>query len=84
MNTSSQSSIHSPRQHGGTVPERLLTPTAASKAKRHTPEGSSVDDMAKVGEMGDAKLKRRTVSSIDINRLAQESGFQGLVLFCIT
>ena len=58
------------------MPERLLTPTAASKAKRHTPEGSSVDDMAKVGEMGDAKLKRRTVSSIDINRLAQESGLK--------
>ena len=30
-----------------------------------------MDDSAKVNEMGDGKLKRRTVSSVDINRLAQ-------------
>ena len=30
-----------------------------------------MDDSSKVNEMGDGKLKRRTVSSVDINRLAQ-------------
>merc|ERR1712106_327471 len=72
LNTSTHSSLNSPRGQY-IVPERLLTPTASSKAKRHTPEGSAAttDDVGKVSEMGDGKLKRRTVSSMDINRLAQ-------------
>merc|ERR1712130_331109 len=48
-----------------TVSDRLLTPTAASRAKRYTPEGE-----ASPSENGDAKLRRRTVSTEHINRLA--------------
>ena len=58
LNTSTHSSLNSPRGQY-IVPERLLTPTASSKAKRHTPEGSAAttDDVGKVSEMGDGKLK---------------------------
>merc|ERR1712106_733207 len=36
-----------------------------------THRAATTDDVGKVSEMGDGKLKRRTVSSMDINRLAQ-------------
>ena len=49
-----------------TVSERLLTPTAASRAKRYTPEGEAAPS-----ENGDSKgMRRRTVSTEHINRLA--------------
>ena len=66
----------SPRDKTFNVPERLLTPTAASKAKfnRTTPDGNA-DDSNVPNERGDfsadGKLKRRTVSSLDLDRLSR-------------
>jgi hypothetical protein len=50
------------------VSERLLTPTAASRAKRYTPEGG--ESTEKSYESDDNKLRRRTLSMEHINRLA--------------
>ena len=43
-----------------------------TKQQRYTPDGASADDStpSERGDIG-GKLKRRTVSSADINRLAQ-------------
>ena len=49
------------------VSDRLLTPTAASRAKRANPEGG---ESLPPSENGDSRLRRRTVSTEHINRLA--------------
>merc|ERR1711990_1434481 len=73
---SSTLTTSSPREKTFNVPERLLTPTAASKAKfnRTTPDGNA-DDSNVPNERGDfsadGKLKRRTVSSLDLDRLSR-------------
>merc|ERR1712131_403261 len=71
---SSSLTTSSPRDKTFNVPERLLTPTAASKAKfnRTTPDGNA-DDSNVPNERGDfyGKLKRRTVSSLDLDRLSR-------------
>merc|ERR1712127_396648 len=56
------------------VPDRLLTPTASSRAKRFgKPDGQTSSPPSVNGDssLKEAKLRRRTISHEHLNRLAQ-------------